>query len=87
VTLELSDVEGVYGTVTIEDTPMRVLFTDIPDKTKPPGITIVNGVGSVYKYFIFVPVEVFEALVEVRGERAFREALHRLCVSLYQGET
>ena len=85
MTFDRSTNKGEYGTVEIGDTKVKVLFTDIPDLTREPGITIVPGVGSIYQYFVFVPVEVYEALILVRSDDVFVSSLVRLCVRLAGG--
>ena len=76
---------GEYGTVTTDTAKMKILFTDVPDISKEPGISIVHGVGSVYKFFVFVPVDVYEALVLVHSEEKFLSSLLALCVRLDEG--
>ena len=85
MTFDRSMDKGEYGVITTDDSKIKVLFTDVPDISVEPGISIVHGVGSKYKFFVFVPVEVYEALVLVHSDDLFLSSLIALCVRLGDG--
>lgn len=75
-----SDTEGVYATVsTIDDTvKIQVLFSDISG-AQDDGISIVDGGASSFDFFVFVPVAIFDTLVDIHSREVFDKALVRVC--------
>ena len=75
-----SDVDGIYGTVSTIDDRMRVqvLFSDISGD-RDDGISIVDGGGSSFEFFVFVPTAIFETLIDIHSLDVFDEALIRVC--------
>ena len=73
-----SDEPGVYGTVTTGLFSIQVLFSYGTEGEIDHGIHVTKGAKSQFDYFVTVPVDVFDAIVDVENEEVFIEALRRM---------
>ena len=83
--LVTSDVDGVYGEVILDDERrIQVLFTD-NSGDKGDGVSIERGGSSSFAFFVFVPTDVYDTLVEIHSLDIFNAALIRVCGLLEPG--
>ena len=83
--LVTSDVDGIYGEVILDDERrIQVLFAD-DSGDKGGGISIERGGSSTFAFFVFVPTDIYDTLVEVHSLDIFNAALIRVCGLLKPG--
>ncbi len=73
-----SDEPGVYGTVTTGLFSIQVLFSYGTEGDIDHGIHILKGTKSQFDYFVTVPIDTFDKIVDVHNEEVFIETLRRM---------
>ena len=72
--LVLSDEPNIYGTVITSFGEIQVLLSESEED-----IHIEKGGASMFDFFVFVPVTVYDQLVDIHSESVFQQALIRVC--------
>lgn len=76
--LILSDEPGVFGELVTDKTNIQVLFSYGTEQNIDHGIHVANGGASRFDYFVTVPKDLYETIVELHNEGTFLEALRRM---------
>ena len=73
----LSEEPMVHGTVVAADnSEIQILFSE---GLTDDGIRILPGGESSFEWFIFIPTELHEILVDMHSEAVFDEAVLKVC--------
>ena len=74
----MSDEPGVYGELVTDKTTIQVLFSYGTEGDIDHGIHVTKGAKSQFDYFVTVPRDTYETIVEAGNEETFIEALKRM---------
>ena len=73
-----SDEPGVYGQIISGLFKVQVLFSYGTEDNIDHGIHVTKGAKSQFDYFVTVPIDTYESIVEVGNDDTFIEALRRM---------
>lgn len=77
-TIIKSDEPGVFGEITTGKVTIQVLFSYGTEDNIDHGIHVTKGMRSRYDFFVTVPIDTYDTIVEMHNEGVFIEALRKM---------